>query len=149
MSGLADILLTASRQRAVTMDCVAVIEQYVGGRGGLRGLGMKAGLALAKTLRPDLLPRLVGQLLPEIVAALETCYDASRHSGTAFAAVVVARRDGVAEALVGIADRRMQTVQNASAKSMYKRLRGDAESEVAAALPLLGESLGKYLGPDV
>ncbi|MDB5985467.1 MAG: hypothetical protein JWR16_520 [Nevskia sp.] len=145
MSSLSDILLTESRKRAVTADCVSVIEQYVAGRGGLRGIGMKAGLGLMKTLRPDLLPRIVAQLLPEIVATLEPCYSESQRTGATFEAAMLTRRDSVAQALVGIADRRMLTVQNTSAKSIYKRLRGDAEAEVVAALPLLSRTLGKYL----
>jgi len=105
---------------------------------------MKAGLGLMKTVRPICCAR--GR-----TTIARDCCNAGAVLRRKFAQRQGLRnrragsRDTVAEALVGIADRRMLTVQNTSAKSMYKRLRGDAEAEVVAALPLLSRTLGKYL----
>jgi hypothetical protein len=84
MSSLSDILLSAANQPAVTTDCVAVIEHYVAHRGGIRGIGMRAALAMGKAARPDLLLRGIGHLLPDIVATLEPSYAQSLQSGADF-----------------------------------------------------------------
>ncbi len=144
MSDLRDILLVETRKRLVTADCVGVIEQYVSGRGGLRGIGMKTGIGMIKAARPDAMLRVIGHLLPEIVATLEPCHAESVATGKSFDATVKAHRSRVANELVAMADRRMTAVQNATAKSMYKRFRGDAEAEVIAALPLLSRALDRY-----
>lgn len=145
MSRLSDILLSAANQPAVTADCVAVIEQYVADRGGLRGMGMRAALAMGKAARPDLLLRGIGHLLPDIVAALESSYEQSQINGVDFQAVLLQNSESVCRNLVAIADRRMAAVKNPSVKSIYKRLSGDAEGEVAALLPAFAAAIKKYL----
>jgi len=145
MYRLNGILLSTDNQPAVIADCVNVIEQYVANRGGIRGIGMRTALAMGKAARPDLLLRGIGHLLPDIVAALETSYAQSLRSGSDFQTELMKNSDSVCRNLVAIADRRMAAVKNPSVKSIYKRLSGDAEVEVAALLPALAAAITKNL----
>lgn len=144
MPHLSDILLTEPIRGAVIDDCVQVIEAHIAGRRGIKGIGLKAGLAVMKTAKPDILIRAVGRLLPDLATALEPCFADCRSSAD-FPGAVLARREEVIGELVSAADRRIAQSVNPSAKSLYARLRGSAESEVDALLPALAQAIARHL----
>ena len=148
MPALADIVLTAKNKDALVADCVQLTEGRIAGRGGLRGLAMKTSLSLLKAARPDILPRAMQALLPDFVTALEPLYQdylAATDRQADFASFLQGRPDAAVGALLGVADARAGRVQNPAVKSVYARLRGDAEHEVGAALPDFARLLSNYL----
>jgi hypothetical protein len=157
MPTLASIVLTAQHQEALVTDCVHLVEQRIAARGGLRGAAVKTSLSLIKAARPDFLARAMRALLPEFVAALEPLYqdfaaaqeftqDKGGGGGRGdFAGFLQAHSAQAVAALLGVADDRAARLQNPAVKSVYARLRGGAEEEVAGALPGLAALLGRHL----
>lgn len=131
---------------ALVAECVTLVERHVATRGGLKGLALKSGLGMAKAAKPQILDRAMQRLLPEFATALEPMYARFRSTGSADFAAFLARheREAVA-ALLRVADRRVEASSNGAIKSVYARLRGGAEAEVAAVLPGLAGLLATRL----
>ena len=149
---LADILWVAAKKDALAAESVVVIEAQVASRRGLRGIALKTGLGLLKSARPDALTRAMHAMLPEFLIALDPLYQAYRHAkaprGSAkqgFADYLEEREDQAVEALLHVADRKIDSSPNQVLRGMYARLRASAGEEVAAALPRIGELLDHHL----
>ncbi len=146
MSSLADILLAAHHRDELVADAARLVEDYIQQRGGLKGMGLKTGLALAKAARPDILHRASDRMLPDMVRALEPLYQEFRHSsGGDFAVFLDRRADAAVELLLGVADAKVAAAHNAAAKSVYQKFRGGAADEARGLLPRLGKLVSAYL----
>jgi hypothetical protein len=148
MASLAEALLHGEDKDLVVTDCVQLLEDYIAGRGGLKGIGMKAGVGMLKAAKPDILQRAAARFLPEFLAALDPFYrefGSSRSAGQGFDHFLAARSEAAAAALLGVADARIAASTNTLAKGTYQRFRGGAEKEVAAILPRLGSLIARYL----
>lgn len=146
MSSLADILLAAHHRDELIADAARLVEQHIQQRGGLKGMGLKTGLALLKAARPDILERASQRMLPDMVRALEPLYQEFRGSGVGDFAVFLDRRaDTAVELLLGVADAKVAAAQNAAAKSAYQKFRGGAAEEVRGLLPRIGKLVAAYL----
>jgi hypothetical protein len=146
MSSLADILLAAHHRDELIADAARLVEAHVQQRGGLKGMGLKTGLALLKAAKPDILVRASSRMLPDMVQALEPLYQEFRRSGTGDFAVFLDRRaDTAVELLLGVADAKVAAAHNAAAKSVYQKFRGGAVEEVRALLPRIGKLVSAYL----
>ncbi len=144
---LADLVLTADSRDRLAADCAALAESRIARRRGLAATAVKSGLALLKKARPDILPRTAARILPDLLAALQPlygrCLDDPRCSD--FAAYLVANDTEAVTALLQVADSRLAASRNTTAKSVYARLRPDAELQVREALPEFGVILARYL----
>lgn len=145
MKKLADILLPSGPSADLVAAVVQLIETQVAGRSGLKGMGLKTGLAMAKSLKPGILPKAVQRLLPEFADALDPLFQECRESGaTDFGAFLRQHDDRAVSALLAVADARVRQAGSA-VQSVYGRLRGSAEVEVKSALPGLSAVLERYL----
>lgn len=146
MKGLADILLASQHKKAVIADCVQLIESHVASRSGLKGMALKTGLSMLKRAKPGILERATAYLLPEFIAALEPLYQDSQktHKGS-FEAYLQAHSQRATQALLDVADRRVEESESNTVKSTYARMRGGAEAEVLAVIPGLSRLLSTYL----
>lgn len=143
---LADILLAPQRRQAVIADCVLLIESHVDSRGGLKGMALKTGMAMLKKARPGLLERATAVLLPEFAVALEPLHERYRDASDGdFGSYLQAHAPEAAQALLQVADTRVEESDSATVKSTYARLRGGAEAEVLAVMPGLAQLLGRHL----
>lgn len=146
MKELADILLASQHKKAVIADCVQLIESHVASRGGIKGMALKTGLSMLKKAKPGILERATGYLLPEFIAALEPLYRESQRSDkTGFDVFLQKNAKRAAEALLKVADRRVEDSDSNTVKTTYARMRGGAEGEVLAVIPGLSRLLDSYL----
>lgn len=146
MKELADILLASQHKKAVIADCVQLIESHVASRGGIKGMALKTGLSMLKKAKPGILERATGYLLPEFIAALEPLYQESQRSDkTGFDVFLQKNAKRAAEALLKVADRRVEDSDSNTVKTTYARMRGGAEGEVLAVIPGLSRLLDSYL----
>ncbi|MBV8062419.1 MAG: hypothetical protein JOY51_02440, partial [Nevskia sp.] len=108
MPALADIVLTAQNKDPLVAGCVRLVEERVAGRGGLRGIALKTGLAMLKSARPDVLPRAMQGLLPDFVGALEPLYQDYVAGGARqdFGSFLKQQPQRTVEALLGVTDAR-------------------------------------------
>jgi hypothetical protein len=146
MQPLADILLAPPRKRAVVADLAQLIEDQIATIRGLRGMSLKAGLAMLKRAAPDVLPRAVGRFLPEFVETMEPLYRRHRESDSGdFGAFLRTHADEATGAMLSRADQRMHVSSNATARGYWQKFRGLAQDEVRRAVPALGEILDRHL----
>ncbi len=145
MKALADILLASQQKKAVIADCVQLIETHVASRSGLKGMALKTGLSMLKKAKPGILERATGYLLPEFIAALDPLYQESQRNKADFDAFLQKNAQRAAQALLEVADRRVEESDSNTVKSTYARMRGGAEAEVLAVMPGLSRLLGSYL----
>lgn len=145
MATLSDILLTPETRPALVRDCETLIEQEVRDKKGVSGLAIKAGFKTVRTFKPGIIPDVVDLLLPEFVEALEPFYaEFEAQGGGDFAAHCVAHGDRIAEALLGITDRRAAKSKHRTLVKAYHKLRPRAHDQVVAAMPRLGALLVKH-----
>lgn len=143
---LADILLAPHRRQAVISDCVQLIESHVDQRGGLKGMALKTGLAVLKKAKPGLLERATTLLLPEFATALEPLYSQFRSGADDdFGRYLQVHALQAAQALLQVADARVDESDSATVRSTYARMRGGAEAEVLAVMPGLSVLIGRHL----
>jgi hypothetical protein len=116
MTTLADTLLAPERREALTADIVAVVEGHIARRAGLRGVALRAAMAAVRRQLPD-----------------------------AFARFLARDRAGAAEAMLAIADARVERSSNAALKAFYKGFRATAEHEAEDLVPGLADVLAKHL----
>ena len=147
MSTLAEILLAPHQKEALTADCVRIVERHLNSLRSLRGLALKAGLAVFKAAKPDLIPRVIRKLLPDLIAALEPLYARfGQSSDRDFSLFLRKNADEAVEALMSKVDARAAETSNETAKSTYRKLRNNVRSELEALLPELAKTLSGYLG---
>ena len=88
---------------------------------------------------------MVGDLLPDMVAALEPFWADFRISGgSGFGDYLVKRGDEVGEALLSVTDARAAASSRPTVIRAYGTVRGHAVKHVQAALPRVGDLILKY-----
>jgi hypothetical protein len=146
MRTLSDILLVDDQREAVAAACARVIERHLNGLRSLRGIALKAGLAMFKTAMPDAIPRVVRKLLPDFAVALEPLHQQFRQSSeTDFSLFLDQHSEEATEALTGVIDRRAANSPNEPVRKAYSKLRSSVRGELQAVLPELGKAINGYL----
>ncbi|HBP21880.1 MAG TPA: hypothetical protein DEA08_29365 [Planctomycetes bacterium] len=150
MPTLRDHLLGDDRQRVVSDTC-RLIDSEMGGKRGVRAVPLKAAYKLVKGFKPGFVPSVVDAMLPEFCDALEPYYQTWAGKGDSRGPLdaELRRQEGaVAEALLGVADRRVDSANMRGAGAIqkaYRKLRGTARGHVASALPGLARTVEPYL----
>lgn len=146
MRTLSDILLVDDQREAVAAACASVVERHLNGLRSLRGMALKAALAMFKTAIPDAIPRVVRKLLPDFAVALEPLHQQFRQSSeTDFSVFLGQHSDEATEALTGVIDRRAAASSNEPVRKAYTKLRNGVRDELKAILPELGKTINGYL----
>jgi hypothetical protein len=146
MGKLTGLLQDDARREALIADFVEMVEEHVADRGGLRGMTLRAGLSAVQRKLPDAIPRTITRLLPEFLEALEPLRAQSKAaSGAEFARHLKRDPERVAEAMLGIADARVERSTNAGLKKFYARFRSTAENEAEEIVPGLADVLARHL----
>ena len=135
---LTSILEDSTRRRSLERGCVALIEAEVGGKRGVSGLAIKAAFKVVKRFRPDIIERVICDLLPEFISATDDAYQDAQKSSTPIDRFISANEARVANDLLRVTDRRAETSKNDVLVGAYRKLRPMGEAQVKAALPRLG-----------
>lgn len=129
-------------------DCVRLIDDEVSSK-GLMAMPLKAGYKVVKGLKPGFVRGAMDFLLDDFCRALEPFHRswAETPAETRGPLLDALRRSesAVAEALLGITDRRAERSSHATVKSLYHKLRGTAKTHVIAALPGLSRTIQPHL----
>lgn len=151
MEPLRDILLTDARRPRLLADTVRLVDAEMASKRGLRAIPLKGAYKLVTGFRPGFVRAVVDAMLPEFCDALQPYYLewlAEGEGRASLEATLKRRERQVSDALLKVADRRVEnaTVPGASAiQKAYRGLRGTAQDHVAAALPGLGRTVAPYL----
>lgn len=145
MQSLSEILLGGPHQQVVRADCTRTIEDFIAGRGGLKGMAYRTGMAMLNRARPGILERATAKLLPQFLEALEPLYqEYQKEPADNFSAYLEKNSTRAADALIGVADRMAQQGSEVARKT-YGKFRGGAEDEITALVAGLGRVISKHL----
>lgn len=139
---LAGQLLAPGMFEPFAEDCRALLAAEI----GRKGLTVRTAYSVVRRLKPDILERVVREVMPDFLAALEPCHAEFQAADTDdFEAFLIARDERVAEAALQAADRRAARIQNRSIRSAFNRVRGKAKSEIRPAVPALARIIRIHL----
>lgn len=123
-----------------------LIESHIHDRSGWRGMVMRTGLGLLKSLREDAVLRGVERLLPGFINALEPFYEQAHTENEGdFSAFLLRHSEQVARELVRVTDQIVAASSNRGVQTAYNPLRRFAEEELQRALPRIAQVVEKHL----
>lgn len=144
MPGLESIVEDGDKRRELLADACRVLDLEVADKGGLSGIAVKGAYKIVQGVRPDFIREVVDHLLDDFLRALDPLYQEAVAKGQPPGAYLEANSGRMAEALLGITDRKAENAERAAIKKTYQRLRPGAKAHVEAAAPRLGELLQRY-----
>ncbi len=135
------------KRRDVIDDCVRLLDAEVKRKKGLTGLAIKAGYRVLKAFKPGAVPEAVDGLLDDFLASLEPLYaDHDKAGGFgSFGTHMKRRTHDVAEALLGVTDRRADGSRHRTLVKGYRKLRPSALRNVEEAVPGLADLFDKHI----
>jgi hypothetical protein len=138
------ILLTDPTRRELVHALAGLIEAEVGRTRGARGMALRHALRMARSRRPEILKRLVDQLIPEWVEILEPHYEAWSEKGqkVSFGRYVSTHQDVLARQLLVLVQARVRTSKSRLARTCARFLQLDT---LRPALPRFGSLVDTYL----
>jgi Family of unknown function (DUF6918) len=141
---LSEILNAPEKKDAVVADCMTLIDQEVGDKGGLTGLAIKAGFAAVKGVKPGFIKHVVSDLLPEFARVLDPIYQDAKAQGRPVGSFFENNGSRAADALLSITDSKAKNAKSGVVKGTYDKLRPTAKKHVEAAIPRLGKLVEKH-----
>ena len=145
MPTLKELLGGPDKRPAVIADGLRVLDAEVADKRGLGGMAVKTAYKVVQGVSPDFLHKVVDKLLDDFLDALDPIYQEAQQGGVSPRAKLTENPGRVADALLGITDRRAQNAENAVVKKAYGKLRGTAKGHVEAAVPRLGEMFERHV----
>jgi hypothetical protein len=144
MSSLKEQLGTGEKRSQVIEDAIKVLDAEVADKGGLTGLAVKGGYKVVQGVRPGFVKDVVSGLLDDFLEAMDPLYQEAKQKGRPAGAYLLEQKSRVAEALLGVTDRKAQRADNGMLKKAYEKLRPMAKGQVEAAAPRLAQLLEKH-----
>lgn len=151
MELLRDILLADERRPRVVADTLRLVDSEMASKSGLRSIPLKGAYKLVKNFKPGFVQAIINHMLPEFCDALQPYFAEWVGKGDARGTLeaTLKRQEGpVAEALLAVADRRVEGTKVVGARAIqkaYRGLRGTARKHVSTALPGLARTVSPHL----
>ncbi len=142
---LGDAIQKPEKKDVIVADCMKLIDDEVGGKGGLSGLAVKAGYAAVKGIKPGFIKEVVEKLLPEFADKIDAIWEEGKAAGKPVDRFV-SNKSRVADALLSVTDAKSKNAKSAVVRSTYDKLRGSAKKNVEEAVPRLARLLEKHVG---
>ncbi|MDP3278226.1 MAG: hypothetical protein Q8Q09_23770 [Deltaproteobacteria bacterium] len=143
---LKDVLLTEEKRPGIIGECEVLIDEEVQSKTGLTGIAVKASFAVVKAVKPGIIRESVNALLDEFVEKMEPFYLAQQSGTQPIEAYFSQRAGEVADALLGVTDKRAERSTNSTIKKAYSSLRPKGKQHVEAAIPRLSRLVAKHAG---
>ena len=146
MPSMKEILADKSSRAALIEDCTKLIDEEVQKKGGLSGMALKAGYAVVKGLKPGYIRDTTDGLIDSFAERLSPFVDEAKGKNMGVAAYFEQERSRVAEALLGVTDKRAESSSHKIVNSTYQKLRPTAKKHVEEAVPGVGRLFEKFCG---
>jgi hypothetical protein len=146
MQTLQDVLADKAKRKILIEDCAKLIDDEVQSKSGLSGIAIKTAYKVVKGLKPGFIPDAIDGLIDDFSARLQPIATEAQEKGKAVGAYFVDQRDRVADALLGITDKRAERSSHKVVKSTYLKLRPTAKKHVEDAVPGVGRLIEKHTG---
>ena len=145
MSQLSDTLLSEANRPVVIRDCCQMVADEVAQKTGLTGLAVKAAFKTVKTFSPNIIASVIDVLLDDFVEKLAPTYDNFLASDESDLMTYCLNHDqGIADALLGITDKRAERSKHKTLVKAYRKLRPQGEKHVKEAVPSIVRFLQKH-----
>jgi len=144
MPSLKDFVAEADKRRAVVDDACRVLDLEVADKGGVSGFAIRTAYKLVQGIKPGFVREVVDHLLDDFLGALDPVYQEALQKKQAPGAYLRQNSSRVADALLGITDRRAERAQRAVIKKTYEKLRPSAKKHVEQAAPRLADMLERH-----
>ena len=141
--GLSDGLNDPNKKASVVADCAKLMDEQVAAKGGLGGLGLKAGYGAVKGVKPGYIAGAIERLLPEVFVALDPMWNEGVQTGDPVG-YLSQNRSRAADALLGITDARIEKTSNGIVRGTYNKFRNSAKRDVEEAVPGLAKVIDNY-----
>ena len=147
MPSLAEQIGTGEKREAVIEDGCRVLDQEVAEKGGLTGIAIKGAYKIVQGIRPGFVRESVNHLLDDFLVAMDPIYQEAATKKQPAGAYLRQSGARVAEALLGVTDRKAARADGATIKKAYEKLRPLAQKQVEAAVPRLAGLVEKHATP--
>ena len=146
MSQLKNILLQSGNRERVIGDCVNLVESEVASKSGLGGMAVKTAFGVIKKLNPSIIHMAVNKLIDDFVDAMTPFYeDYQSANGTNLESHWNGKRQQMADALLGVTDKRIAKVNHKTIKKAYEKLRPSGAKHVEASIPGIAQVVARYI----
>ncbi len=146
MPTLRELLAGPEKRGRLIDDALRVLDAEVADKSGLSGIAVKTAYKVVKSVSPNFLREVVNHLLDDFLDGLDPLYQEALSRNIKPREHLQSNPSRVADALLGITDRRAQRAKNQMVKATYEKLRGQAKKHVEAAVPRLGELFERHAG---
>ncbi|MCA9640974.1 MAG: hypothetical protein H6718_32775 [Polyangiaceae bacterium] len=146
MASLKDLVGSDEKREAVIEDAQQVLDAEVSDKGGISGMAIKTAYKMVKGIQPGFIRKVVNALLDDFLDQLDPLYQEALEQGKAPGQHLKDNKSRVAEALLGVTDKRAQASDNGAVKKMYEKLRPSAAKHVEDAAPRLAAMLERHAG---
>lgn len=144
MGSLTETLKDAGRRKAIVDDCATLIDREVSDKSGLSGLGIKAGYATVKGLRPGMIQAAMDGLLDDFAAKVDPFWLECQAQGANPRSYFGTRKEQIANALLSITDDRAKRTPHKVLKSAYEKLRPLGVEHIGVAMPRVADLMVKH-----
>lgn len=146
MGVLSDLLKDPTKRRAIVDDGVTVIDAEVADKRGLSGMAVKAGYKTVKKIKPGFINVALDMLMPEFAQAIDPYYDEWKAGGSATLEAFFKKNDErIAQSLLAITDKRVDSRTNRAVAKAYRGLRGQGVDHTKAAMPRLAGLVTRHV----
>jgi hypothetical protein len=147
VASLRDVITADEVRRSVIKDAVRLVDEEVGRKGGVTGLGLRAGYKVFKKFKPGIMQEAVDKLLDEFSDAVDPYYQEHLEAGAegSISKIMVPRSREVAESLLAITDERARNFESGLIKKTYQKLRPMALRHTEEAVPGVCRMIDKYI----
>ena len=146
MTQLKNILLESGNRDRVIGDCVNLVESEVASKSGLGGMAVKTAFGVIKKLNPRIIHLAVNKLIDDFVDAMDPFYeDYQAANAASLASHWTSKRTELADALLGVTDKKIAKAENKTIKKAYTKLRPSGAKHVEASIPGIAEVVGRYV----
>lgn len=144
---LSETLCAPALRPRLVDACVQLVDDEVASKSGFSAIAIKGAFKVVKTIKPGFIREIVDGLFNEFVEALEPQHQAWVDGGKSGTFGAMMQREGrkTANALLGVTDARARRTRMTQVKSLYDKLRSNAEDHVTAAIP----GMARILDPHV
>ncbi len=147
MGSLQDVLLAQNVRNKVIQDAVKLVDDEVRSKSGISGMAIKAGYAVFKKVKPNVVQMAVDNLLDDFARALDPYYQEhlAQETHGSIARIMLPRRGRVAESLLAITDSRAEKHEAGVVKKTYQKLRPTAIRHTEDAIPGVCRLIDRYI----
>ena len=146
MSQLRSILLESENRTRVIGDCVNLVESEVASKSGLGGMAVKTAFGLIKKINPQIIHMAINKLIDDFVDAMDPFFsEYQKANASNLESHWTTKRAELADALLGVTDKRIAKAQNKTIKKAYTKLRSSGAKHVEASVPGIAQVIARYV----